>query len=71
MFFLAPTINASCKFKGKEICEGAVTKEVGKIVQICEDGRLKYKKKSKVATPWPKAGGGRSLNCSFERFYKE
>ena len=57
---LAPTINASCKFEGKEICEGAVTKELSTVVKICVDGKLKIKKKSDYPAPWPKAGGGKN-----------
>jgi hypothetical protein len=50
-----------CKYKGKKICNGAVTKELKKIVQICEDGKLKYKKKTKVKAGYPLAGG----DCEF------
>lgn len=60
------------KYPGKEICEGAVTKELSTVVKICQNGKLKLKKKSDIAPGWPKAGGGRSsikeilhiLNCS-------
>ena len=48
---------------GKEICEGAVTRELTTVVKICEKGKLRLKKKSDIAPGWPKAGGG-------ERFYK-
>ena len=48
----------SCKFKGKEICEGAVTKELGTLVKICVDGIIKFKKKSDVPPGYPLAGGG-------------
>ena len=49
---------ASCPFEGKEICEGAVTKELSTLVKICVDGKLKLKKKTDIAPGWPKAGGG-------------
>merc|ERR1711879_502296 len=54
---LVLSTEASCPFEGKEICEGAVTKELSTLVKICVDGRLKLKKKSEVAPGWPKAGG--------------
>jgi len=54
---LAFTVEASCKFKGKEICEGAVTKELSTVVKICQEGKLKLKKKSEIAPGWPIAGG--------------
>ena len=43
---------------GKEICEGAVTRELSTVVKICENGKLRLKKKSDIAPGWPKAGGG-------------
>ena len=43
---------------GKEICEGAVTRELTTVVKICENGKLRLKKKSDIAPGWPKAGGG-------------
>ena len=48
----------SCMFEGREICEGAVTKELSTVVKICEEGKLKIKRKSDIAPGWPKAGGG-------------
>ena len=45
-------------FEGREICEGAVTKELSTVVKICEGGKLKIKRKSDIAPGWPKAGGG-------------
>ena len=42
---------------GSEICEGAVTKELSTVVKICENGKLKIKKKTDVAPGWPRAGG--------------
>ena len=56
---LLTVTEASCPFEGKEICEGAVTKELSTLVKICVDGKLKLKKKSDIAPGWPKAGGGR------------
>merc|ERR1711892_497739 len=50
-------ISCSCKFKGQEICEGAVTKELKKKVRICSGGKLKYKLKSQVKPGYPLAGG--------------
>ena len=49
---------ASCPFEGREICEGAVTKELSTLVKICVEGKLKLKKKADIAPGWPKAGGG-------------
>ena len=66
---LAPTINASCKFEGKEICEGAVTKELSTVVKICVDGKLKIKKKSDYPAPWPKAGGGKNFVLRLWNYY--
>ena len=42
----------------KLYCEGAVTKELSTVVKICEEGKLKIKRKSDIAPGWPKAGGG-------------
>ena len=56
---LLTVTEASCPFEGKQICEGAVTKELSTLVKICVDGKLKLKKKSDIAPGWPKAGGGR------------
>merc|ERR1711894_746661 len=54
---LLTVIEASCPFEGKQICEGAVTKELSTLVKICVDGKLKLKKKTDIAPGWPKAGG--------------
>merc|ERR1711894_847601 len=54
---LARVTQSSCPFEGKEICEGAVTRELSTVVKICENGKLKLKKKSDIAPGWPKAGG--------------
>ena len=61
---LLTVTDASCPFEGKEICEGAVTKELSTLVKICVDGKLKLKKKSDIAPGWPKAGGGITLIMS-------
>ena len=58
---LLTVTEASCPFEGKQICEGAVTKELSTLVKICVDGKLKLKKKSDIAPGWPKAGGGNAL----------
>merc|ERR1711981_210404 len=54
---LAQGTQSSCTFEGKEICEGAVTRELSTVVKICENGKLRLKKKSDIAPGWPKAGG--------------
>merc|ERR1712066_1031393 len=54
---LTHSLEASCKFEGKEICEGAVTKELSTVVKICQNGKLRLKKKSDIAPGWPKPGG--------------
>merc|ERR1711997_1444075 len=54
---LARVTQSSCPFEGKEICEGAVTKELSTVVKICQNGKLKLKKKSEIAPGWPIAGG--------------
>merc|ERR1712098_91542 len=45
-----------CTYKGNKICEGAVTKEMKTLLQVCEGGGLKYKKKEKVKKGYPLAG---------------
>merc|ERR1712123_200502 len=57
LVLLLGSISCSCKFKGKEVCEGAVTKELKSTLQICTNGRLKLKKKSEVEPGYPLAGG--------------
>ena len=49
---------AACKFKGKQICEGAVTKEFKKSVRICTEGKVLKKKREEVEPGYPLAGGG-------------
>ena len=56
------------KYPGKQICEGAVTKELSTVVKICQNGKLKLKKKSDIAPGWPKAGGGRISLTEFSIF---
>jgi hypothetical protein len=56
--FLLGSVYCSCSFEGKEICEGAVTKELRTLVKICREGKLKLKKKSEVKPGYPLAGGG-------------
>merc|ERR1712203_663833 len=46
----------TCEWKGQEVCEGAVTKETKTLVQICENGILKFRPRSKVAPGYPRAG---------------
>merc|ERR1712062_564228 len=48
---------AACKFKGKQICEGAVTKEFKKSVRICTEGKVLKKKREEVEPGYPLAGG--------------
>ena len=55
---LATTVLGSCSYKGTRICDGAVTKELKSLVQICLNGRLTYKKYDKVPKGYPLAGGG-------------
>ena len=46
--------------QGSKICEGAVTKQVGSaLVQLCEAGKLRYRKLDRVAPGYPRAGGGK------------
>ena len=59
---LSNIADASCKYRGKKICEGAVTKEYKTIVQLCENGRLRYKKRSKVKPGYPRAGKGNKID---------
>ena len=35
-----------------------MTKELSTVVKICQEGKLKLKKKSEIAPGWPIAGGG-------------
>merc|ERR1712025_866587 len=55
---LLGNISCSCKFRGKKICVGAVTKEFKTSVKICTpSGIIKFKKKSEVPPGYPLAGG--------------
>ena len=49
---------AACKYKGKQICEGAVTKEFKKSVRICTEGKVLKKKREEIEPGYPLAGGG-------------
>ena len=56
--------DAFCTYKGNKICDGAVTKEYKTMVQLCENGGLKYKKLEKVKPGYPLAGNGKILKIS-------
>ena len=46
------TVEASCTFEDKEVCEGKIVKEIGKrLVKICVDGKLRTKPR-KTILPW-------------------
>merc|ERR1712218_576598 len=46
------TVEASCTFEDKEVCEGKIVKEIGKrLVKICVDGKLRTKPRKKIL-PW-------------------
>merc|ERR1712080_46374 len=55
---LLPNISLqACSYKGQQICDGAVTKEIGtKLLQVCVGTSLKYKKRSQVKPGYPLAG---------------
>ena len=57
-------VDSSCKYKGKQICEGAVTKVMKKSVRICTEGKVLKKKKEEVEPGYPMAGGGNSYNIT-------
>ena len=50
-------VGASCTYKGQEVCEGAVVKEMKKSVRICTEGKVLKKKKEEVEPGYPLAGG--------------
>ena len=50
--------SASCKYKGKQICDGAVTNEYKKSVRICTEGKILRKSREEVEPGYPLAGGG-------------
>eukprot|EP00092_Neocalanus_flemingeri_P071610 GFUD01088046.1.p2 GENE.GFUD01088046.1~~GFUD01088046.1.p2 ORF type:complete len:121 (+),score=30.87 GFUD01088046.1:138-500(+) len=54
--FLVQRADCFCTYKGGKICEGAVTKEKKTLLQVCENGGLKYKKIEKVKPGYPLAG---------------
>merc|ERR1711872_630549 len=58
LFFLIVSVESFCSYKGGKICEGAVTKEKKTLLQVCDNGRLKYKKREKVKPGYPLAGKG-------------
>ena len=41
------TVEASCTFKGQEVCDGVVVKETKRIVRVCIEGKIKMKVKKK------------------------
>ena len=46
-----------CTFKGEKICNGAVTKEIGKkLVKVCQDGKIKVSTRKKVGEGYPLVG---------------
>ena len=53
-------LEGACKYKGKQICEGAVTKETKKFVRICTEGKVLKKRKEEVEPGYPMAGGGKT-----------
>ena len=55
---LLSTVDGACKYKGKQICEGAVVKVMKKSVRICTEGKVLKKKKEEVEPGYPMAGGG-------------
>ena len=59
-------VHGSCKYKGKQICEGAVTKVTGKFLRICTEGKVLKKKVEEVEPGYPMAGGGKLMNQSIE-----
>ena len=67
---LFSSVSCSCKgkgkLKGKQICEGGVTKELKTLVKICTEGKLKLKPKSEVKPGYPLAGGGEEIETEGE-----
>ena len=52
LVFHLDTVEASCTFEDKEVCEGKIVKEIGKrLVKICVDGKLRTKPR-KTILPW-------------------
>ena len=54
-------MEGACKYKGKQICEGAVTKVTKKFVRVCSEGKVLKKKKEEVEPGYPMAGGGKNF----------
>ena len=61
LLLLSGHVLGACSYKGSRICDGAVTKELKSLVQICLNGRLTYKKYEKVKPGYPLAGGGEEI----------
>ena len=51
-----PKDSSDCRYKGEKICYGAVTKEVGSLVKVCKDGKVKWSKKAAVGAGYPVVG---------------
>lgn len=46
-----------CDYQGAKICNGAVTKEIGKsFLKVCSDGKLRTKKRVDVGEGFPLVG---------------
>ena len=60
-------LEGACKYKGKQICEGAVTKVTKKFVRVCSEGKVLKKKKEEVEPGYPMAGGGNNILSDFIR----
>ena len=46
-----------CEFEGAKICQGAVTKEIGKsFVKVCTNGKLRTKLRKEVGEGFPLVG---------------
>ena len=60
-------LEGACKYKGKQICEGAVTKVTKKFVRVCSEGKVLKKKKEEVEPGYPMAGGGSNILSDFIR----
>ena len=46
-----------CEFEGGRICNGAVTKEIGKkLLKVCSDGKIKTKTRKSVGEGYPLVG---------------
>ena len=46
-----------CEYEGGRICNGAVTKEIGKkLLKVCSDGKIKTKTRKSVGEGYPLVG---------------